>query len=183
MTHTALLTLCFILCLWCLFLFPVWELADGRWVVRWRCSPALTLGKRLSECGMNLIVKSEIHAANGDFDWLLFLTHVMTLSHSKDVFSPKFSEMLCLLGLTIWHINSFEIEYGSILPLPPSTKTRPQKLLWQDDQKAEFISEQLSYLFKFVPLTFIMSFVWYMLVYGQQTLCKCFLRDEMTLQI
>lgn len=58
-------------------------------MVRWRCSPALTLGKRLSECGMNLIVKSEIHAANGDFDWLLFLTHVMTLSHSKDVFSPK----------------------------------------------------------------------------------------------
>ena len=82
----------------------------------------------------------------------------------QKMFPPKFAEILCLLRLTVWHVNSSETEYGSILPLPSSTQMLTWKLLWQDDQRAEFISEQLSYfLLKFVPLTFIMSFVWYVL--------------------
>lgn len=66
--------------------------------------------------------KTEVHATDGDFDWPLVLTHVVTLSNSEDVFLHKFAEIPCLLGLTIWHINSFETEYGSILPLPPFHK-------------------------------------------------------------
>jgi len=82
----------------------------------------------------------------------------------RKMFPPKFAEILCLLRLTVWHVNSSVTEYGSILPLPSSTQMLTWKLLWQDDQRAEFISEQLSYfLLKFVPLTFIMSFVWYVL--------------------
>ena len=37
---------------------------------------------------LNKITKQKIHAAGGDFDWLLVLTHVVTLSNSEDV-SPK----------------------------------------------------------------------------------------------
>lgn len=49
-------------------------------------SAALTLREMLSKCGVNLIAKQKIHVVGGDFDWLLVLTHVVTLSNLEDVF-------------------------------------------------------------------------------------------------
>lgn len=47
---------------------------------------ALLHNEMLSKCGVSLIAKQKIQTADGDFNWLLALTHVVTLSNSEDVF-------------------------------------------------------------------------------------------------
>lgn len=66
----------------------MWFLLEARhhWVSVLGLSAALTLREMLSKCGANLIAKQNIHVVGGDFDWLLVLTHVVTLSNLEDVF-------------------------------------------------------------------------------------------------
>lgn len=68
----------------------MWFLLEGRhhWVSVLGLNAALTLREMLSKCGVNLIAKQKMDGVGGDFDWLLVLTHAVTLSNSEDVF-PK----------------------------------------------------------------------------------------------
>lgn len=158
--------------MWSLLFFPLRELLEGRhrwWLSILRLRTAPSVREMLSTCGVDWIAKQKVHAADGDFDWPLILTHVVTLSNSEDVFLHKFAEILCLLGLTIWHINSFGTEYGSILPLPPSHKNAYLKAFmtrWSESRIYFWAIILLSV--KVCSINFHHGFVWYVL--GQQRL-------------
>lgn len=89
--HTAVPTMSLVFYMWFLLFFLVWELLEGRcqWVSIPGLSTALALRQMVSKFRVNLIAKQKTHAADGDFDWLLVLTHVVTLSNSEDVFFPE----------------------------------------------------------------------------------------------
>lgn len=68
------------------------------WVSVLGLSVAFTLREILSKCGVNLIVKQKRRAVGGDFDWLLVLTHVVTLSNSEDVFPQSLQKFSAFWG-------------------------------------------------------------------------------------
>lgn len=90
------------------------------------------------------------------------LTQAVTLNVIQKMLFPQVCVRPCLPRLTIWHTNSFETEYGSILLLCPF----PQKCALESFydriiREQNLFSEQLSrFLLKFVPLAFTMSSVW-----------------------
>jgi hypothetical protein len=88
-------------------------------------------------------------------------------SNSEDDFPQSLQKFSACWGQPFDTLIALKQNMGHFCHCVLSTKMHTWKLLWQDDQRAEFISEQLShFLLKFVPLTFIMSFVWYVLKYN-----------------
>lgn len=64
----------------------------------WGLSTALALWEMFSKREVNLIAKQKRHAADGDFDWPLVLTHVVTLSNSEDVFPQSLQKFSACWG-------------------------------------------------------------------------------------